>query len=65
MDNDCRNYADIFKKYDIDAYWLLNQMDDEKLVNIGIENADDRQTILKKIEELKQECPNKYAKEGK
>lgn len=65
LENGCQNYADIFKNKDIDGYWLLNQVDNDYLVKIRIDNENHRKFILNEIQQLKQQCQEKYVKHKK
>ncbi len=58
-------YANTLHKEDVNGYWLLNYIDDEELTKHGIENKNHRQVILRKIEQLKNECPKQYATKEK
>jgi hypothetical protein len=46
-------YADVFKKKDVDGYWLLNRVDDGLLQEYEITDEDHRTFILNEIEQLK------------
>jgi hypothetical protein len=48
------DYATNFTKWQVDGYWLLNQITDEILEKYGITCADHRQAILEKIDEIKE-----------
>ncbi len=61
LDNDYVTYADIFKKRNIDGYWLLNQIDDGRLITYGVENQDHRRRILDGIEKLREKCPEQFS----
>ena len=46
--------------HDIDAYWLLNMVDNDYLERYGVKDASLRNKILKEANRLKSECPTKY-----
>ncbi|CAF0844524.1 unnamed protein product [Rotaria sordida] len=54
-------YANIFKKRNIDGYWLLNQVNDESLMYYGVKNADHRRVMLDNIKRLQERCPEHFA----
>ncbi|CAF1000799.1 unnamed protein product [Adineta steineri] len=56
----CEAYANTFKEHDINGYWLINHIDNENLVKLGVEKAH-QQTILNGIKKLKEECPVQFA----
>jgi len=58
-------YAEIFKEHNVDAYWLLNHINDENLKEYGIERADHRHAILDNIEQLKKQCSVQIVPESK
>jgi hypothetical protein len=55
-------YEHPFRKHNIDGYWLLNHVDDTKLAAYGIKNKEHRQAILDGIKELREKCPEQFAK---
>jgi len=61
LGDDYLTYAINLHKQEVDGYWLLNYINDEELTKHGIENKNHRQVILRKIEQMKNECPEKYA----
>ncbi len=60
LDKEYVIYAKTFKKRNVDGYCLLNDIDDGKLVNYGVESKDHRQAILDEIGKLKKRCPVKF-----
>ncbi len=57
LGEDYLSYANTLQKHDVDGYWLLNHINDEKLTKYEVENKNHRQVILDKIEQLKNEFP--------
>jgi hypothetical protein len=55
LGNEYAVYAAVFEQNQVDGYWLLNYVNEEKLKQYGIDNAAHRQFILEKIEKLKGE----------
>ncbi len=49
-------YAGSFKQNNVDGFWLLNHVDETKLVEYGIKNKIHRQLILAGIEKLRKQC---------
>jgi hypothetical protein len=61
LGKDYATYADIFKEKNFDGYWLLNQIDDERLIKYGVENEDHRRVILDNIGKLRAKCPEQFS----
>jgi len=50
----------IFKRHNINGYWLLNHVDNENITNYGVKNENHQKAILHEIKRLKKECPEHY-----
>lgn len=61
LGKDYKPYKKIFKDAAIDGYWLLNQLDEKQLIDKGITHTGHRQVILHRIDDLRKECPKRYA----
>jgi hypothetical protein len=61
LDKAFGKYAKTFLDQDIDAYWVLNQLDENQLEGKGVKDAGHRKRILQAIAKLKKDCPAKYA----
>lgn len=60
LGNQYREPLKSIELHDIDAYWLLNMVDNDYLERYGVKDANLRKKILKEANILRGECPTKY-----